>query len=378
MSLRLPSTAVDRAPSDPALCEHVFTIIHRRCGTVVDRERIEGLCEGDPRLRRYVRDVLALFASLGQVEHVRRDLWIIPPLGQLAAIDEEYLRATVAARANGGWFVVGGAWSLVLHGLLAPKRLQSLRFGLSPRPARASTRSAYGQRARDDGRIENVVPGTSLRHVTHVRNVPIATVSRPADRLGEVRWLERGEHGAHAQSIGAAFVTMFESPRLSGGARATIDVVLPVLGRIGIDAVLALAEAHPSVAVRRRIAFVLVDALARSNGTTCWMPPDEHGDCDDIEQSWYIDRRLDIGAGNRPTLLEPHRLPLGPKLGRFGLIDNREAPLARPTRGPQGMPVTDQVRLARIRAREEARVLDPEQEALEREIEEARRRRGWT
>lgn len=108
MSLRIPSQRPD-AP-DPATCEVVLTVLRNRCGPIVDRSGLEAACEGDRALMRYSRDVLGMFTALGQVEHVRRDLWIIDelPASPEPAMVEEFLRAAVAARALGAWSVIDG------------------------------------------------------------------------------------------------------------------------------------------------------------------------------------------------------------------------------------------------------------------------------
>lgn len=329
-------------------CEDVLDGLLRD-GPVIDAARIHDAWQGDRRCIRYSRNVLNMFAQLNLLEHVRRELWV----ERLAPHDPrcEHARLAVAARAMGTWTVAAGAWALSLRGVAIPDDAGCIRFVLTPRRARPMT---YDTNALAQSRP---LPGgaNEHRHVTVVLGQPIAAVARPAERLGRGGWVGMPQHlpgseqerfairraetlgsddargvqlGGHVLSIADAFVSMLEHPRLSGGVETASRVALPVLARVGLDAVLAAGRGHPVLAVRRRLAFVLFHAVLRTQGAISWLGPDEDGWVDDEHERWRIVRALRVlRSEGSPTILDPHRARVGHMDRSTAVFDNRGAPL---------------------------------------------------
>ena len=327
-----------RSPHDRATCEHVFDALVRD-GPVVDTERIVSTWGDDPRLVRYSRDTLNMFAGLGEVDHVRRSLWVVRPTDGGDNRGANLLRLAAASRACGSWVVAAGGWALELHGVIragAQSEDDRVAFVLTPRRSRPAT---YGSSKRDE---PDALPvgANAARHVTPILDRPIAAVTRPTERIGNVVWIGTDELGGHVLDIPDAFISLVEHPRLSGGFAAARDAALPTLGRVGIDAVVDRARDHPVVAVRRRLAFVLMDAVMRTSGCATWFELDPWDRSDDAYQRWWIPRALGLEYRNtvNPTTLDPHRERIGHYVPSLHLIDNRDAPLAngrRPTRAMQ-------------------------------------------
>lgn len=331
MAMRMPVNHPEQRP----MCDVVFEIVLNSCGPIIDAAAITRACHGDAHLIRYVRDTLGLYAQLEQVEHIRRDLWLVDPdpiSPRAAPMRDEYLRAAVAMRALGPWTVIAGSWALALHGVLDPARhplRRGLRFALTPRPARPATYAGHGQAQRSQ-LSASAAPyaAAAARHVTFVRGRPIAAVTRPVTRIGDVEWLDRSGHGAHVLTVSAALVSMLEHPRLSGGHAAVSEAIVPVVMRVGLDELLRTGALRPGLAVRRRLAFALMEALARTTGTTSWFGADPWGIVDDESERWRIAHVLQVGGrSGAPTLLDPHRRASGRRLPWLGVIDNRLAPL---------------------------------------------------
>jgi hypothetical protein len=377
MALRLPVTE-PRGAHDRATCELVLEALLRRCGPIVDRPGLADACGDDTRLINYARDTLGLFAQLGQVDHVRRDLWVIDEHARLAddaALHEEFLVAAVATRALGPWATIAGAWALVLGGVLRPRDvLPGIRFALTPRRARLSTQCSSGRGRRDEF-VGALGPAIERRHMSFVRGRAITAVTRPVERIGQGGWLELDGFGAHVLDPIDALVSMLEHPRIGGGVDAARAAALPVAARVGIEAIVDGGARHPSVAVRRRLAFVLVGTVERTQHTTAWLGEDEFGFVDDIGQLWRIQRGLDLQLAGRPTLLDPHRLPVGRRDRFVNVVDNRDAPVALPTTGPNGVPLREQARRALEQARRRADALEAaEWDAMDRRAAERLRR----
>lgn len=340
MALRIPSLNPDRPAHHRATCEVILETIQERCGPVVTSAALHELWDGDPSLVRYSRDTLGLFAALGQVEHVRRNLWIIPAPTSTPC-DREWLRAAAAGNGLGPWPVVSGAWALTLRGVLGSMPERSLRYLLTPRPARLGTHSRSGCERRDQ-LADRTHPSIEQRHVTVVLGARVAAIRRPSERLGEADWLEHPQLrvGVHVAAPADALIAMCEHPRASGGIDVARAAALPVIACVGVGAVVARGSLHPSTAVRRRLAWLLREAVRQSDGSTVLLGElaadyEERWRWDDGEEFWRIDAALDVPYGGRRTVLEPHLVPVGRKVAPW-IIDNRDAPLlhsARTTRG---------------------------------------------
>lgn len=342
MALRIPAR-VPTSPFDRATCEHVLEALIAR-GPVIDADILAEYGDDDPTRIQYARDVLGMFAGLGQVEHVRRELWIIdtPPETCADPADTarsmEFLRAEVAARAIGDWCVIAGTWALALRGVTL-RHLESvtsaatanvattpMRFALTTRRARPATYAPRGQaKALQAGPPSGALDG---RHVTLVRGAPIAAVTRPAHAMPDAEWLDYRGRGAHVLGIIDAFVSLLEYPRLSGGFATARHAALPVLGRVGLDPLLAAGRLHPTLAVRRRLSFVLFDVILRTEHAISFLGPGDWGTIDDEYERWRIPRTLGVAdRAGAPTLLDPHREATGTAHHGVNIIDNRSAPL---------------------------------------------------
>lgn len=330
MAIRIPTT-VPSSPFDRATCEHVFEALAKR-GPVIDAAILADYGDHDPRRIRYARDVLGMFAGLGQVEHIRRDLWLIDPWPSPshASGPDEFLRAHLAARAMGDWCIVTGRWALTLRGLRLRylDETAAMRFVLTTRRARPSSYAHRGQQ-RALGLLDPA-PALDGRHVTVIDGVPIAAATRPSDSMPNVEWLEQHGHGAHVAGIADAFISLFEYPRLSGGFSTARHAALPVLGAVGLDAVIDAGRNNPTLAVRRRLSFALFDVVVRTEGCMSFLGPDDWGEIDDQHERWRIPRAL--GVADRcgaPTVLDPHREATGTLHPSANVIDNRAAPVRR-------------------------------------------------
>lgn len=336
-------------------CEDVLDgLLHD--GPVIDATRVHEQWKGDRRCIRYSRNILNMFAQLGMVEHVRRELWVERLLPHDPRL--EHARLAVAGRAIGDWTVAGGSWALELHGIelrhLPQGDCTPVRFALTPRRARPTTydsNSLAKQRPLPHGINEH-------RHVTVVLGQAIAAVTRPAHRMGRVEWIgapallpdppsvlaaedelrhstvsagredDVPELGGHVLSIEDAFISLLEHPRLSGGFATAWQAALPVLARVGLNALLDAGRRHPVLAVRRRLSFVLFHAVLRTQGAISWLGPDEDGWIDDEHERWRIPRTLGVlRSEGAPTILEPHRERVGRLDRRMAVFDNRSAPL---------------------------------------------------
>ncbi|MCB0879141.1 MAG: hypothetical protein KDC46_09205 [Thermoleophilia bacterium] len=350
MSLRPPSYDPVHPPTF-VRSEEVFGNLLDRIGPVIDLPALVEFWRGDEQCIRYSRDVLNMFAQLEQVEHVRRDLWVERMRPNDPRLDHAILAA--ASRSIGPWTVAAGTWALELHGIrlhdLAPS---VMRFALTPRRARPAT---YAERGRDRADRLRSTGANDQRHVTTILDRSIAAVTRPAHRIGTGHWIgpptntssgtnparqatagtARGHYivqlGGHALSIVDAYLSLFEHPRLAGGVATAEAATLPVLAHVGIDAVLDGGRRHPVLAVRRRLAYVLMRSVIRTRRAIDWfetsdpVPVRRHAQERERER---IPLRLGlVGARGVPSALEPHRARRGHVDRRLGLLINRDAPL---------------------------------------------------
>jgi hypothetical protein len=309
----------------------MFEIIQRH-GPIIDGPALHDCFEGDHALIRYARDTLNLFATFGQVDHVRRDLWLLePPWIPEPEHRDEFLCAAVASRALGTWAVAAGTWALMLDGirLRGLDQTAGVRFMLTPRPSRPGSYCARGAE-----RATHVLSEHSLavahRHATVIRGRPVVAVTRPSERTGRVRWVESDRLGAHVLDTADAFLSLLEHPRLAGGYDVAAHAAIPVLGRIGVEAIVDAGVRHPSIAVRRRLAFVLLTAVVRTTRGVTWLGPGEGDLVDDRYERWRIPRALGVERRGAPTVLEPHRQNVGGLVRELNVIDNRRAPLLVP------------------------------------------------